>query len=66
MNANIQMEHRAEFDPAAGLPAGSAPRSKIRSLIPRPVSGWDPYEVWRTRVKSPDSAITTAPLQPKR
>lgn len=27
----------------------------------KPVTGWDPYEVWRTRVKSAEDVTKTAP-----
>ena len=29
------------------------PGNAEQRMIPRRSSGWDPYEVWRTRVKAP-------------
>ncbi len=29
------------------------PDNAAQRMIPRRASGWDPYEVWRTRVKAP-------------
>jgi hypothetical protein len=29
------------------------PGNTVQRMIPRRSSGWDPYEVWRTRVKAP-------------
>lgn len=47
-------------------PLGYPPEQTIRSapfpgkasqrMMPRRSSGWDPYEVWRTRVKAPREA----------
>ena len=30
--------------------------------LARPRSGWDPYEVWRTRVKGPSSVMQEPPF----
>ena len=31
------------------------PGTTAQRMIPRRASGWDPYEVWRTRVKPPQA-----------
>ena len=33
------------------------PGNGAQRMIPRRSSGWDPYEVWRTRVKAPRDPI---------
>jgi hypothetical protein len=41
--------------------AGESPTAKVRRLRPvKPPYAWDPFEVWRTRVK-PKSEDETAP-----
>lgn len=47
--AEAHMSHPLEHTPRPKpFPGNSAQR-----MIPRRSSGWDPYEVWRTRVKAP-------------
>lgn len=36
------------------------PGNPAQRMIPRRSSGWDPYEVWRTRVKTPRDPLDEA------
>jgi rRNA maturation protein Nop10 len=50
---------KREMAPQLGHPTQLAirptpfPGNTAQRMIPRRFSGWDPYEVWRTRVKAP-------------
>lgn len=49
----LLLERRASRAQTKESPAVSAPRERVRKRT----TSWDPYEVWRTRVKTPpDSA----------
>jgi hypothetical protein len=41
------------------------PASRREAAAP-PAAGWDPYEVWRTRVKRPNRARRDRPREPRR
>ncbi len=51
------MKPKREVEPAVSHPPETAtrptpfPGNGSQRMIPRRSSGWDPYEVWRTRVK---------------
>lgn len=53
------MNRKPEVEVLSGHPPETAIRPKpftgnaSQRMIPRRSSGWDPYEVWRTRVKAP-------------
>lgn len=53
------MKHKREVEPQLSHPPDHAirptpfPGNAAQRMIPRRSSGWDPYEVWRTRVKAP-------------
>lgn len=53
------MKPKREVEPAVSHPPESVnrttpfPGNGAQRMIVRRSSGWDPYEVWRTRVKAP-------------
>lgn len=53
------MSYKREVEPQLSYPPEHAsrptlfPGKVVQRMIPRRFSGWDPYEVWRTRVKAP-------------
>ncbi|MBV6416640.1 MAG: hypothetical protein CMLOHMNK_01248 [Steroidobacteraceae bacterium] len=46
---------------AANEPTMRETARKERTLEPAAKRGWDPYDVWRTRVKTPREGDTPAP-----
>ena len=60
------MNYVQEVAPQLGNPPESAnrpipfPGNVTQRMIPRRSSGWDPYEVWRTRVKVPNHPAAQA------
>ena len=56
------MKPKREVEPATSHPPEPVhrptpfPGNAAQRMIPRRSSGWDPYEVWRTRVKAPREA----------
>ena len=40
--------------PMEAREAVKRPEPEARTPAPRQASAWDPYEIWRTRVKRPD------------
>jgi len=52
------MNYKRELEAALSYPPDHTTRPKpfpgnaTQRMIPRRSSGWDPYEVWRTRVKA--------------
>ena len=54
------MKYKREAETLLSHPPETGKRSTIpfpgtaaQRMIPRRATGWDPYEVWRTRVKTP-------------
>lgn len=52
------MKNKREVGPSSQPPEHTLrsmpfPGTAVQRMIPRRSSGWDPYEVWRTRVKAP-------------
>ena len=51
------MKHKREVETQMSHPSEHATRPTLfpvnaaQRMIPRRATGWDPYEVWRTRVK---------------
>ena len=41
------------YPPEQTIRPPTFPGNASQRMIPRRFSGWDPYEVWRTRVKAP-------------
>jgi hypothetical protein len=48
-----EVEAQLSHPPAPALRPTPFPGNSAQRMIPRRSSGWDPYEVWRTRVKAP-------------
>jgi hypothetical protein len=48
----LVIERRAPRAQVRGTPAALPPRER---MMRKRTQSWDPYEVWRTRVKSPTS-----------
>jgi hypothetical protein len=52
------MKYKREVEAQVSHPPDHAPRPTLfpvtvaQRMIPRRATGWDPYEVWRTRVKN--------------
>jgi hypothetical protein len=46
----------------ATQPPASAANEEF-TAAPRPAAGWDPYEVWRTRIKEAQQPLEEAPLK---
>ncbi len=42
----------------------SAAANEEFAAIAQPPAGWDPFEVWRTRVKAPQDVVTTEAARP--
>lgn len=53
MNLKREVERPASFPPEHSTRPKVFPGNGPQRMIPRTSSGWDPYEVWRTRVKAP-------------
>ena len=51
MNRRSEVEAQASYPPEATSRPIPFPGNATQRMIPRRSSGWDPYEVWRTRVK---------------
>jgi hypothetical protein len=51
MNAQVQALQSPA--PASNGPHAPGQNAAPPRLLPRRASGWDPYEVWRTRIKPP-------------
>jgi hypothetical protein len=58
------MKCKREVEPQGGYPPDHAitpfPGNAAQRMIPRRSSGWDPYEVWRTRVKATRAPVAEA------
>lgn len=56
MNYKREVEAQLSHPPEHGTRPKPFPVNASQRMIPRRATGWDPYEVWRTRVKKrPDS-----------
>ncbi|MDE2262997.1 MAG: hypothetical protein KGL45_10775 [Gammaproteobacteria bacterium] len=53
MSATRQLQARAARTPVADTTHPQAASATPARLLPERSSGWDPFEVWRTRVKPP-------------
>jgi len=51
MKKRSEVEAQASHPPEAISRTIPFPGNATQRMIPRRSSGWDPYEVWRTRVK---------------
>lgn len=54
---NREVEAQLSHPPAHAVRPTPFPGSPTQRMIPRRSSGWDPYEVWRTRVKAPRDPV---------
>lgn len=50
---NYKREAGTNHPPETGNRTIPFPGPAAQRMIPRRATGWDPYEVWRTRVKTP-------------
>ena len=48
-----EAEAQLSYPPEHTIRPTPFPGNASQRMIPRRSSGWDPYEVWRTRVKAP-------------
>lgn len=48
-----EVEAQLSHPPEHAIRPSPFPGTAAQRMIPRRSSGWDPYEVWRTRVKTP-------------
>jgi hypothetical protein len=64
MNYKRDVPAALSHPPEHGIRPTPFPVHAAQRMIPRRASGWDPYEVWRTRVKAPrvhaDEALDNA------
>lgn len=51
-----EVEAQLSHPPEHTIRSTPFPGFATQRMIPRRSSGWDPYEVWRTRVKAPCEA----------
>ena len=51
MNRKSEVEAQLSYPPETTSRPIPFPGNATQRMIPRRASGWDPYEVWRTRVK---------------
>ena len=51
MNRKSEVEAHVSHPPEITSRPIPFPGNATQRMIPRRASGWDPYEVWRTRVK---------------
>jgi hypothetical protein len=51
MNRKSEVEAQLSYPPETSSKPIPFPGIAAQRMIPRRASGWDPYEVWRTRVK---------------
>ena len=51
MNRTSEVEAQVSYPPETAIRPIPFPGNPAQRMIPRRSSGWDPYEVWRTRVK---------------
>lgn len=51
MNRKSEVEAQASYPSETTKRPIPFPGNASQRMIPRRASGWDPYEVWRTRVK---------------
>lgn len=52
MKRKSEVEAQASYPPHPIIRPIPFPGTASQRMIPRRASGWDPYEVWRTRVKA--------------
>ena len=53
MSYTREVEAISSHPPETGIRPIPFPGNAAQRMIPRRSTGWDPYEVWRTRVKAP-------------
>jgi hypothetical protein len=53
MSYKLEVETQLSHPPEHAIRPIPFPGNAAQRMIPRRSSGWDPYEVWRTRVKTP-------------
>ena len=54
---NKGVEAPLSHPPTQAIRPTPFPGNPAQRMIPRRSSGWDPYEVWRTRVKAPRDPV---------
>jgi hypothetical protein len=63
------MSFKREVEPRESRPSDQTvrrltfPTAPVQRIIPKRSSGWDPYEVWRTRVKTSEKTVEANPAE---
>ena len=66
MKRKPEVEAQMSYPPQTTIRLIPFPGNVAQRMIPRRSSGWDPYEVWRTRVKAPRKSEEDDILDPAR